>query len=136
MKKIKIPLDKKYHLDIYYSSSNHRPVFLRFIVTPTIRYIIALSVTSSGVNCAEYIISVAGRASRSSFVPSRVTQSQLSSAAHERHVSIVAASERTSRTLLRTIVCKSARIERRGTDRSFASDRLSLLAPGLEGRSR
>lgn len=35
--------------------------------------------------------------SRSSFVPSRVTRSQLSSAARERHVSIVGASERASK---------------------------------------
>lgn len=92
--------------------------------------VIALSVTSSGMNCVQVpsasLPLQADSHSRSSFVPSRVTRSQLSFAARERHVSIVGASEWTRRTLLKTIVCKSARIARRGTDRSFASDRLSL----------
>lgn len=62
--------------------------------------VIALSVTSSGTNCVQVHhplpLQADSRSSRSSFVPSRVTRSQLSSAARERHVSIVGASERAS----------------------------------------
>lgn len=85
--------------------------------------------------------------SRSSFVPSRVTRSQLSSAARERHVSIVGASERASkRANERTSAsypfenyCLQISAYCAPWDGQEFRQRSSispLLAPGLEGRSR
>jgi len=113
-----------------------------------IRRIIALSVTSSGMNCAQVQhfrcrLSLAHDPRLSRHVSRGVN-------CHPQHASVTCplsarASERASeqaneralsRTLLRTIVCKSARIARAVGRTGVSPAIVYLSVPGLEGRSR